>query len=82
MYFEEEFERWDSQAEKNAQLLHNRPAHEFNPALNNMVRDSVIRVEVEGYIMGKNGQNIQNLGNAGFIEYKFLSQSASRSCSQ
>ena len=54
----------------------------INPALNNMVRDSVIRVEVEGYIMGKNGQNIQNLGNAGFIESKFLSQSASRSCSQ
>ena len=44
-----------------------------------MVRDSVIRMEVEGYIMGKNGQTIQNLGNAGFIESKFLSQSIMQS---
>ena len=36
-----------------------------------MVRDSVIRVEVEGYIMGKNGQNIQNLGNAGLLKVSF-----------
>ena len=39
----------------------NRPVHEFNPALHTMGRDSAIRAEGEGYIMGNKGQIIQNI---------------------
>ena len=63
---------------------HSRPVHEFNPALKTAGRDSAsgALAEIEGYIMERNCQNIQNLRNVGFIESFSASQPASQSVSR